>query len=93
MPGTERVRARVRVEGYVQGVFFRSETRDRARARSLAGWVRTASDGTGEAVFEGARDAIESVLRWCEQGPRGARVDDVRVEWEDPRGEEGFEVR
>ena len=44
-------------------------------------------------MFEGPRDAVDSILRWCEDGPRGAHVDDVRVEWDDPRGEEGFEIR
>jgi acylphosphatase len=93
LPAADRVRAEVRVEGRVQGVFFRSETRERARSRGLAGWVSNASDGSVEAVFEGARDAVESLVRWCREGPRGARVDDVRVRWEDARGEEGFRIR
>ena len=93
MTDTDRVRARVRVEGYVQGVFFRSETRERAGSRGVAGWVRNERDGSVEAVFEGGREAVESLVRWCGQGPRGARVEDVRVEWEDPRGETRFEVR
>ena len=87
------MRARVRVEGRVQGVFFRSDTEERARSLGVAGWVRNARDGSVEAVFEGPRDAVESMVRWCGQGPRGARVDDVRVEWEDPRGETGFGIR
>jgi acylphosphatase len=93
LPVTDRVRAHVRVEGSVQGVFFRSEARDRARSRGLAGWVRNDPDGSVEAVFEGAREGVESVVRWCGEGPRGARVEDVRVEWEDPRGEDGFAIR
>jgi acylphosphatase len=93
LPTTDRVRAHVRITGYVQGVFFRSEARSRARTRGVAGWVRNDADGTVEAVFEGPRDAVESLVRWCGEGPRGAQVDDVRVEWEDPRGDEGFEIR
>jgi acylphosphatase len=93
LPETDRVRAHVRVEGHVQGVFFRTETRDRARSRGLSGWVRNDYDGTVEAVFEGDRDAVESLIRWCEQGPRGAHVEDVRVDWEDPRSDEGFDIR
>ncbi len=90
---SERVRAHARVEGRVQGVFFRSEARERAQSLGLAGWVRNLPDGAVEAVFEGRRDAVDSLLRWCERGPRGARVDDVRVRWEDPRREEGFAIR
>jgi acylphosphatase len=81
------------VEGDVQGVFFRSETRERARSRGLTGWVRNESDGSVQAVFEGGREAVESLVRWCERGPRGARVEDIRVDWEHPRGEQGFAVR
>jgi acylphosphatase len=93
LPAAERARAEVRVEGRVQGVFFRTELRDRARSRGVDGWVRNAADGSVEAVFEGAKVAVESLVRWCGEGPRGARVDDVRVRWEDPRGEEGFRIR
>jgi acylphosphatase len=92
LPETERVRAHVRVEGRVQGVFFRSETHERAVSRRLAGWVRNMPDGSLEAVFEGPREGVESLVRWCGEGPRGARVDDVRVRWEDARGEEGFGI-
>lgn len=93
MPETDRIRVHVRVEGRVQGVFFRTEMQSRARSRSVSGWVRNDHDGTVEAVFEGGREAVESLVRWCGEGPRGARVDDVRVDWEDARGEEGFEIR
>jgi acylphosphatase len=89
----EPARAHVRVEGHVQGVFFRSEARERARSLGLSGWVRNLPDGAVEAVFEGEREAVESLVRWCERGPRGARVDDVRVRWGDPRREEGFAIR
>ena len=87
------MRAAVRVSGRVQGVFFRSEARGRARSLGVAGWVRNAPDGSVEAVLEGERGAVETLVRWCERGPSGARVEDVRVDWEDPRGEEGFEIR
>jgi acylphosphatase len=83
-------RARVVVHGRVQGVFFRVETRDRARSLGLAGWVRNAPDGSVEAVFEGDRERIESMLTWCRRGPSLARVDEVEAEWEDPVGEQGF---
>jgi acylphosphatase len=76
----------------VQGVFFRSETESRARSLGLAGWVANRPDGSVEAVFEGPRERVESILRWCERGPRGARVDGVEVSWDVPRGEEGFAV-
>ena len=85
-------RALVVVRGSVQGVFFRVETRDRARSLGLAGWVRNASDGTVEAAFEGDDDRVESMVEWCRRGPAGAMVEDVDVTLTEPEGEEGFSI-
>jgi acylphosphatase len=85
-------RAEVRVVGRVQGVFFRVETRDRARSLGLSGWVRNSPDGTVEAAFEGERDRIESMITWCRRGPSGAVVQDVDVKWAEPTGEQGFRI-
>ena len=86
-------RARLRISGRVQGVFFRAEASDRARSLGVAGWIRNAPDGSVEAVFEGDGERVDSLIEWCRRGPPGARVDDVAVEWEDPRGESGFSAR
>ena len=82
------------MRGRVQGVFFRAEARDRARSLGLEGWVSNESDGSVEAVFEGAPDRIDSILEWCRRGPRGAEVEDVEVAWEQPEGNlGGFSLR
>jgi acylphosphatase len=88
-----QARARVTIRGRVQGVFFRAETSDRARSLHLAGWVRNAPDGSVEAVFEGEREKIESIVEWCRRGPSLAEVDNVEVAWEEHRGEQGFAAR
>jgi acylphosphatase len=85
-------RARVRVRGRVQGVFFRVETRDRASSLDLAGWVRNCPDGDVEAVFEGEPERVRSMVEWCRRGPSGATVESVDVEWEEPQGESVFTV-
>lgn len=77
----------------MQGVFFRAELRDRARSLRLAGWVRNNPDGTVEAVVEGPRERVESVVTWCRHGPRGAVVEEVETTWEDPAELEEFEIR
>ncbi len=86
-------RARVRVRGRVQGVFFRSETRARAESLGVAGWVRNADDGSVEAVFEGPDERVDSLVEWCRRGPAGAEVGAVEVVAEQPMGETGFRVR
>jgi acylphosphatase len=68
------------------------ETRDRARSLGLAGWVRNCADGAVEAVFEGERERVESMIDWCGRGPAGAHVESVDVEWEEAAGERGFTV-
>jgi len=77
----------------VQGVFFRVETRDRARSLGLSGWVANAGDGTVRAAFEGEDERVESMIDWCRRGPSGAQVDDVAVTWVEPEGEQGFVIR
>ena len=86
-------RRRVVVQGHVQGVFFRETLRRRAGAAGVSGWVRNRSDGRVEAVLEGEREAVERLVAFAREGPRGARVDWVDVANEEPEGLEGFEVR
>ena len=87
-------RAHVFVSGWVQGVFFRAETRDLARQLGLTGWVRNLWDGRVEAIVEGEDWAIEQLAAWCQRGPRGARVDNVEMTYEDYMGEyDSFSVR
>ena len=80
-------RARAIVEGIVQGVCFRAETRRQAESLGLTGWVRNLPDGRVELVAEGRRDAVDRLLAWCHRGPEYSRVDDVQVSWEAPAGE------
>jgi acylphosphatase len=86
-------RRRVVVHGRVQGVFFRDTTRRMAASRGVTGWVRNNPDGTVEAAFEGSTEAVEEMVGFCEQGPRGASVESVDVFEEEPEGPEGFAVR
>ena len=88
------MRKRVVVHGRVQGVGFRYSVRQRAASAGVAGWVRNCADGSVEAVFEGDDDAVERVVEWMREGPRGAAVQDVEVSEEDGSEElGGFEVR
>lgn len=86
------VRRHVIVHGRVQGVFFRDATRRLAEQRGVAGWVRNNGNGTVEAVFEGEAGAVEGLLAFAREGPRGARVERVEVGEEQPEGLRGFHV-
>ncbi|MFB6163883.1 MAG: acylphosphatase [Haloarculaceae archaeon] len=89
----DHTRAHVYVSGKVQGVYYRANTRDTARERGVAGWVRNLDDGRVEAVFEGPDDAVESMVEWCHEGSPRANVEDVDAEYGEPEGLTGFEVR
>jgi acylphosphatase len=87
------IRRRVVIHGRVQGVFFRDTVRRMAGSRGVSGWVSNRPEGTVEAVFEGAPDAVDSMVRFCNQGPRGAQVERVEVTEEEPEGQLGFAIR
>jgi acylphosphatase len=80
------------VHGRVQGVFFRDTARRMADSRGVAGWIRNREDGAVEAAFEGPPDGVESMIRFCREGPRGAAVERVEVLEESPEGVEGFSI-
>ena len=87
------IRRRVVIHGRVQGVFFRDTARRMADSRGVAGWVSNRADGSVEAVFEGEPDAVESMIDFCREGPRGAEVERVEVSEEEPEGLSGFAIR
>jgi acylphosphatase len=87
------IRRHVIVHGRVQGVFFRGTVQRLARQHGVAGWVSNHWDGTVEAVFEGEEAAVERLVEFCRQGPRGAEVERVDVTEEEPEALTGFSVR
>lgn len=77
------------VSGRVQGVFFRDNTRKKAEALKLKGWVKNLKDGRVEITAEGFEENIEALIKWVKRGPLLARVDDLEVKREEY--EEGFD--
>jgi acylphosphatase len=82
-----KVRVHVAVQGRVQGVFFRWETRRRAHKEGVTGWIRNLPDGRVEGVFEGDKIQVERVVDFCRRGPLGARVQSIQVNYEEFKGE------
>lgn len=88
-----KCRARAVVRGRVQGVGFRAWVVDEAEALDLCGWVKNLPDGSVEALFEGAKEAVDEILKALWQGPRFALVEDVQCANEDFLGEfTGFSI-
>jgi acylphosphatase len=74
---TETKAVLVRIEGRVQGVWYRGWTVQEAIRRGLAGWVRNRTDGSVEALFAGPKPAVDAMVEACWQGPPAARVSNL----------------
>ena len=91
------------MRGRVQGVGFRASAAHQARRLGVAGWVRNLPDGSVELEVRGAPAAVEALVDWVAQGPRGARVTGVDAHEVPARDEiqdrldgndgDGFEIR
>ena len=90
-PSTLAIRAVI--GGSVQGVGFREAIRRRAGELGVMGWVRNADDGTLAVHAEGPSAAIEALVAFMREGPRGAQVADVAVDGVRVEGHEQFAVR
>lgn len=80
----DKARARLVIEGRVQGVWFRDSTRRKANELGVYGWVKNRHDGAVEVTAEGASDDVEMLIEWCHKGPPHSivrRVDVTREEW------------
>jgi DNA ligase D-like protein (predicted 3'-phosphoesterase) len=84
---------RATVSGSVQGIGFRETTRRQAERLGALGWVRNEDDGTVRVHAEGSRQAVDGLLAFLREGPRGAAVAAVEVEEVKPEGHEQFAVR
>ena len=80
----------VRVEGRVQGVWYRGWAVAEANRLGLAGWVRNRSDGSVEALLAGPVPAVDAMLEACWRGPPSARVSNVIVRPADMPDRPGF---
>jgi len=72
---------KIKVFGYVQGVFFRYTTRKIARNLGLKGFVKNLPDGTVYIEAEGPKDKLNELLEFSKRGPKHAQVDKVEHEF------------
>lgn len=86
------VRVRIFVQGRVQGVNFRYSTYREADRLGVSGWARNLPDGRVEAVYEGPRAAVDKLVAWTRHGPEWARVTEMTIHDEEPKGEQGFGI-
>ena len=91
---TDTARVHVHVEGRVQGVGFRAFVQQSGALLGLTGWARNIGYDKVEAVAEGPRAVLDEFVEAIRTGPRGSRVDEIKIEWEMVLNEfDRFEVR
>lgn len=83
------VRVHLVVSGRVQGVWYRGAMQEEARRLGVTGWARNRPDGRVEVEAEGEPEAVDALVAWARRGPPSARVANVTVEPQAPRGEPG----
>ena len=69
-----------RVEGRVQGVWFRESTRQEAGRLGISGHAINCPDGSVEVLACGASEALDHLAEWLRQGPPMAKVQSVSAE-------------
>lgn len=81
------------VHGRVQGVGFRYSAIREANRLGVRGTVRNTSAGDVEVFAEGEATALAAFEAWLREGPPGAHVRSVDLDWVAPSGRHaGFEV-
>lgn len=68
------------IEGKVQGVFFRKNTRQKANDLDIYGWVKNTGNDKVEIFAQGNKENLDTFISWCKQGPPKATVKDIQVE-------------
>jgi acylphosphatase len=87
------VRARIRVRGRVQGVWFRATAEREAARLGVTGFARNERDGSVLVEAEGHAAAVDAMVAWCRIGPPRAEVTAVAVEAIAPQGSGQFRAR
>lgn len=89
-----KIRVMITVNGLVQGVNFRHNTRQTALRHNVKGWVKNLPDGAVQGCFEGEELDVMTLVDWCRTGPGRSRVDEVNIEKGAFSGEfDIFEIR
>jgi acylphosphatase len=81
---TDTARVSVRLYGRVQGVYFRYFVLNTATGLGLNGYVRNLDGGDAvEVQAEGEKPQLDVLLERLKNGPPGARVKRMKIDWSD----------
>jgi acylphosphatase len=71
---------KIKVEGRVQGVFFRQSTQEKASQLGIKGTVKNCDDDSVEIIATGTKEQLDKLVAWCWEGPPKADVINVTTQ-------------
>lgn len=83
----------VRVNGRVQGVYYRASTVDMAKSLGLKGFVMNEPSGSVYMELEGDDHQVAQMIEWARKGPSRASVESLDVTEGSVVGFTKFEIR
>ena len=69
---------KIKLEGEVQGVFFRAYIKKIAKELNLKGYVKNIENNI-EIHAKGEKENIDKFIASCKIGPNGAKVNNIKV--------------
>lgn len=85
MPISNLAQALIKINGHVQGVFFRARAQEQAEKLDIKGYAKNLPDGSVEIVAQGKKENLEELIAWCHDGSPSAKVEKVEASWETPQ--------
>ncbi len=83
----------IQIYGRVQGINFRSSTKQEAQDLDIKGFVRNEGDNSVLIEAEGMKENLERLIVWCKKGSLRAEVERVEVQEKDLVGYKNFEIK
>jgi len=71
---------KIKVEGEVQGVFFRQTAEEKAIKLAIKGTVQNCDDDSVEIIATGEKEQLDKLVAWCWEGPARAHVTNVTTQ-------------
>jgi len=83
----------IRVDGKVQGVWFRKHTAEKAKSLGLNGMVQNEEGGSVYIEAEGSREDLTSLVTWCLDGSDQSNVQGITLVRVPIIGYSSFEIK
>lgn len=84
---------KILVEGHVQGVFYRSSTKNKAQELGIRGFAQNKEDGSVYIEAQGEEEDLQKLVEWCKAGPDTAEVERFEFNEGQIKDYNTFEIR